>query len=109
VIEENKLNGKDIRKQLFGKKLTGYVFGMKALEWLSHISDAGEEEFSFRGKRHTGKAWIENENLCFQREQYHDGLKDCREIYRNPEGDKSTKTEYFGVTDYGLFLFSVEE
>ncbi|KKL04358.1 hypothetical protein LCGC14_2616840, partial [marine sediment metagenome] len=30
-------------------------------------------------------------------------------IYRNPEGDNISKTEYFRVTDYGLYLFSVEK
>jgi tetratricopeptide (TPR) repeat protein len=109
VIEENKLNGKEIKKLLFGKTSTGYVFGIKGLKWVSRISDDGEEEFNFRGKTYTGKAWIENENICFQREQYQGGLKSCMEVYRNPEGDELTKTEYFNMTDYGLFLCSVEK
>jgi len=106
---QEKLNGQEIKKLLFGKTSTGYVFGIRALEWISHINDDGEEEFSFRGKTYTGKAWIENENIYLLREQYLGGLKQCIEIYRNPEGDELTKTEYFRVTDYGFFLFSVEK
>ena len=52
---------------------------------------------------------MEDENICLLREQYHGGLKSCEEIYRNPEGNEPTKTQYFRVTDYGFFLFSVEE
>jgi hypothetical protein len=106
VIEENKLDGQKIRKLLFGKTSTGYVFG---LEWVSRISDDGEEGYSFMGKSDTGRAWIENDKICFQREQYQDGLKNCVEVYRNPGGDNLAKTEYFRITDYGFFLFSVEK
>jgi adenylate cyclase len=109
VIEENKLDGQKIRKLLFGKTSTGYAFGLKGLEWVSCISDDGEEEFSSMGKTYTGRAWIENDNLCFQREQHHGGLKNCVEVYRNPDGDELAKTEYFRITDYGFFLFSVEK
>jgi tetratricopeptide (TPR) repeat protein len=109
VIEGNKLDGQEIRKLLFGKTLTGYAFGLKHLEWVSSISDDGEEEYSMMGKTYTGRAWIENDNICTQREQYQGGLKNCREVYRNPDGDELAKTEYFMITDYGLFLFSVEK
>ncbi|MGD9279805.1 MAG: hypothetical protein PVF60_02890, partial [Desulfobacterales bacterium] len=61
------------------------------------------------GKTHTGRAWIENDSICFQRKQYQGGLKNCMEIYRNPDGDELAKTEYFRITDYGLYLFSVEK
>lgn len=108
VIEENKLNGQEIRKLLFGKTSSGYPFGIKELEWVSRISDDGEEEFSIMGKTYIGRAWIENDNICYQREQYQGGLKNCMEVYRNPEGDELSKTEYFEMTDYGLFLCSVE-
>ncbi len=108
ISEENRLNGEKIRKLLFGKTLTGYIFGIKELKWSYEISDDGELKFSYRGKNYNGKAWMEGENICLMREQYADGLKSCEEIYRNPDGDKLTKTEYFRVTDYGYFLFSVE-
>lgn len=109
LLKENKLNEQEIKKLLFGKASTGYAFGIRALEWVSHISNDGVVEYSFRGKTYTGKAWIENENICSLFEQYYGGLKNCAEIYRNPEGDELAKTEYFRVTDYGFFLFSVEK
>ena len=93
----------------FGKTSTGYIWGIKPLKWVSRISDDGEVESIYRGKTYTGKAWIENENICLLREQYLGGLKSCEEIYRNPEGDELTKTEYFKATDMGLFLFSVKK
>ena len=109
LSEENKLNGQEIRKLTFGKTSTGYLYGIKPLKWVSRISGDGEVEFSFKGKTYTGKAWIEDVNLCSVREKYLGGLKDCNEIYRNPDGEKITKTEYFMVTDYGHHLFSVEK
>jgi len=109
LSEENKLSGQEIRELMFGKKSTGYVYGMEALKYSYDIRDDGELEYSYRGKNYAGKAWIENENICLVREKYLGGLKSCSEIYNNPEGDKLTKTEYFSVTDYGQFLFSVEK
>ena len=64
---ENKLNGQEIKKLLFGKTSTGYALGIKALEWVTHISEDGGIEYSFRGKTYTGKAWIEDENICLLR------------------------------------------
>jgi len=105
----NKLNGQEIRKLLFDKTHSGYAYGKKVWEWFTHISDAGEVEQRSRVKIYTGKAWIEGDNICLLREQYYGGLKSCDEVYRNPEGEKLTKTEYFRVTDYGFFLFSIEK
>jgi len=109
LSEEHRLSGQEIRELLFGKTSSGYVWGIKALKYSYDISDDGEVEYSYKGKTYTGKAWIEDENICLLREKYLGGLKSCEEVYRNPEGDALTKTEYFRVTDYGLFLFSVEK
>jgi TolB-like protein/Tfp pilus assembly protein PilF len=109
LIKENKLNGKEIRKLIFGKTSSGFPWGIKAFKWSLYISDDGEVEYSSRGKTHTGKAWIKEDNICLLRKQLYDGLTDCGEIYRNPEGDDLTKTEYFRVSDYGFWLFSVEK
>jgi TolB-like protein/tetratricopeptide (TPR) repeat protein len=106
---QEKLNGQEIKKLLFGKTSSGYAYGIKALKFSYDISENGGIEYSYKGKTYTGKAWIEGDNTCQVRENYHGGLKDCHEIYRNPEGDELAKTEYFRVTDYGLFLFSVDK
>ncbi len=41
VREENKLSGPEIKKLLFGKTSSGFSFGIKPLEWVLHIGDAG--------------------------------------------------------------------
>jgi hypothetical protein len=64
VREENKFIGPEIKKLLFGKTSSGFSFGIKPLEWVLHISDAGEVEYRSYGKTYSGKAWIEGENLC---------------------------------------------
>jgi hypothetical protein len=106
---QEKLNGQEVKKLLFGRTSSGYVWGIKPMQWSLHINDVGEVEYKYRGKTYTGKAWIEDENICLLREQYYGSLKSCEAIYRNPDGDENTKTEYFRVADYGLFLFSIEK
>jgi tetratricopeptide (TPR) repeat protein len=106
---QEKLSGQEIKKLLFGKTSSGYPWGIKSLIWILHISSDGEVEYRSRGKTYSGKAWIEGECICLLREQFLGGLKSCDEVYRNPEGDELTKTEYFRVTDYGLWLFSLEK
>lgn len=109
LSDMNKLDGQDIKKLLFGKTRTGYIYGIKALKQVVRIGEDGQVEFGFRGQTYTGKAWIENDSICDVREQYLGGLKSCEDIYHNPDGDGLAKTEYFALTDYGLFAFSVEK
>ena len=81
LSEENKLNDQEIEKLLFGKTYTGYIYGIQALKYVSHISDDGKLEFTYKGKTYSGKAWVENESICRVVEQYHGGFKKlCRDL-----------------------------
>ena len=51
----------------------------------------------------------QGDTLCRQYETLHEGMKSCAEIYKNPEGENMTNSEYFLLTDYTMALFSVKE
>lgn len=106
VHQENKMTGKEIRELIFGKTMSGKVYGYP---WSVKINKNGEcDTTSFLGV-YKGKAWISGDALCSQYETRFDGLKSCSDIYKNPEGDKKTLSEYLSLTDYGLLPFSIEE
>jgi len=107
--KEEKLNGLEIRDLMFGKTSSGHIWGINQIKWSLYINDTGEAEFTRIDQIFPGKAWIENDNLCLMIKQYQGGLKSCETIYRNRDGDDLSKTDYFRVSDYGLFLFSVEK
>jgi hypothetical protein len=106
IRKENKMTGKEIRELIFGKTMSGKVFGYP---WSVKIYKNGESDTTSLFGVHKGKAWIEGDALCTQYETRFEGLKSCADIYKNPEGYKKTLSEYLILTDYGLLPFSIEE
>ena len=106
VHKENKMTGQEIQELVIGKTMTGYVFGFP---WSRKIYKNGESETTIFSVVHKGKTWIEGDVLCGQYETLYDGFKGCSDIYKNPEGDKKTLSEYLLLSDYGLFQFSIEK
>ncbi len=107
VDEKNKLNGQDIKKLTFGKTMTGSYFGFS---WSIFRSKDGEAQApTFWGGIDKGKSWIEGDELCNQFENRYGGNKYCHEVYRNPEGDEKTKSEYLVISDFGFIPFSVKD
>lgn len=106
VHKENKMTGQEIQELIVGKTITGYAFGFP---WSTKINKSGECETTDFFGVHKGKIWIDGDALCTQYETLYDGLKGCSDIYKNPEGDKKTFSEYLLLADYWLFPFSIEE
>ena len=101
------MTGQEIRQLIVGKTITGFDFGM---QWSTRISKSGEWELTdFSGVHKGKKIWIEGDALCVQYETFLDGLKGCSDIYKNPEGDKKTLSEYLMLTDFWLLPFSIEK
>ena len=86
--------------------MAGFYFCM---EWSKEINKVSECIQTDHYGVNKGKIWIEGDELCQQYETLLDGLKICGEIYKNPEGNKKTLSEYFMLTDFFLFPFSVEK
>lgn len=105
--KKNKLAGKEIQRLLFGKTISGNVFGFP---WSTNINENGELKHNhITGAIFKGRAWVEGEAVCFQYEKRFYGIKNCAEIYRNAEGSDKNLSEYLELTEYYLFPFSVEE
>lgn len=66
VVEENELDDQEIRKLFFGKTSSGYPFGIKELEWVSRISDDGEEAFSIMGKTYPEELGLRMTTFVFR-------------------------------------------
>ena len=106
VHKEYKMTGQEIKELLFGKTMTGITWGYP---WSIKIDRNGESESTNVFGVHKGKIWIEGDALCGRSETRFDGLKSCSDIYKNPEGNKKTLSEYLLLADYGLNPFSLEE
>ena len=113
VVEENKLTGKEIRETFYGHTLTGIT------PWSEWWLEYGKEgNFNYKvtrtdseGKKREflekGISWIEGDMECRQFEKIFDGLTNCSEIYRNPDGNADTKSEYLDLNYFRLGLYSV--
>ena len=106
VHKENKMTEQEIQELLLGKTMTGISWGFT---WSIKIYTNGECETTIFSNVYKGKTWIENDELCRQSETLFYGLKDCADIYKNPEGNKNTLSEYLLLSDYWLSPFSIKE
>ena len=93
ISAENRLTGKEMRELFFGGKVTGFNMTSKAT-----VRDGDNAD--------TGKSWVEKDMLCNQWDNLYESLKDCWDIYRNPEGTPENNDEYIGAPGYGILPFS---
>jgi len=106
IYKENRLNGNEIKELVLNKKVSGKMMGFK---WSRSKNDEGVFEFTHFKRTHKGKSWVDGDTLCYQYESLYDGIKYCAEIYKNPEGKKNELSEYFSLTDFWLYTFSIIE
>ena len=106
--KENQLAGEEIKKLLFGSKITGINLYDGQQWWVERKKDGettrrGPEPNSFD----TGKSRIEGDLLCTQFQKYHWGLEYCQTVFRNPRGTYEGKDEYFNCADFGIWPWSI--
>ena len=106
ISAENRLNGKEIRKLFFGRKVAGSNI-ITGKQWWVERSKDGKATLRDGDKADTGKSWIEENMLCDQWDNLYEGLKDCWVVYRNPEGTPENNDEYLGAPGYGIYPFSL--
>lgn len=104
--KDNKMTGLEIRQLVFGKKMVIFSHGKK---FPVKINKDGESEIKYFSTVFKGKYWIEGDLLCSRYKKLYSGLKNCANIFRNPQGDKKTFSEYLLLSNYWLNMFSVEE
>jgi hypothetical protein len=119
-FQENRLNGEEIKRLLFGSKISGFFSNYPVgRQW--QIDRERDGRFTWRGPEpiptgkneqepvlsDTGKSWIEDDMLCQQYEKRFWGLGFCSTVFRNPKGTYEGKDEYFSFQDFGTVTFSL--
>ena len=83
---------------LFGRKITGISAATGEQLWWEWTK-SGEFKFIRGAYQDTGKSWVEGNVLFLQFEKYLGGLPYGTTIFRNPDGSRESKNEYFMVSD----------
>jgi tetratricopeptide (TPR) repeat protein len=108
AFKENQLTGEEIKKLLFGSKITGINLSDGQQWWTDHKKNG---ECTWRGSgpisSDTGMSRIEGDMICFQYQKRLWALEYCGTVFRNPGGKHGSKDEYFLCSDIGPIPFSL--
>jgi TolB-like protein/Flp pilus assembly protein TadD len=104
----NQLTGEEIKKLLFGSKITGINMATGQPWWVERKKNGettirGPEPNSFD----TGKSRIEGDLLCTHFQKSFWGIEYCMTVFRNPKGTYTGKDEYLNITDFGFSPWSM--
>ena len=112
VLSEQKLSQQELETLITGKIISGSAYGVTfsishPKESLSVITMSKNGKTFVKAK---GKAWINDDAVCYQHENNWDGLKWCGDVYYNPEGNQENKSEYLMLTDNSVLMpFSINQ
>jgi TolB-like protein/class 3 adenylate cyclase/Flp pilus assembly protein TadD len=98
LSKENMINGHEVKSLLFGRKVTGtsWATGEQfSWEW----AKSGEFIFMQGTHQNTGISWIEGDVIFIQFEKLYGGFPFGMTIFRNPDGSREGKNEFFMVSD----------
>ena len=107
AYKESQLTGEEIKKLLFGSKITG-IMESGHQWWIERKEDGettwrGPEPISFD----TGKSRIEGDLICTQFQRNYWGIEYCFTVFRKSRGTHEGKEEYFNCTDFGFVPWSI--
>jgi TolB-like protein/Flp pilus assembly protein TadD len=108
AFKENQLAGEEIKRLLFGSKITGIDRSDGQQWWIDRKKNG---EFAWRGggpiSSDTGISRIEGDTICMKFQKRLWGLEYCTTVFRNPKGTYESKDEHFLCTDIGFSPFSL--
>jgi TolB-like protein/predicted Zn-dependent protease len=109
ILKENRLNGQEVKSLLIGRKITGTsVVTGKQLWW--EWAKSGEFKYITGPYQDMGKSWVEGDVFFIKFEKFLGGLPYGTTIYRNPDGSRESKNQYFMVSVTGaITAFSPTE
>ncbi len=100
ILKENRINEQEIKSLLFGRKITGTAKSTgKQLWW--EWTESGEFKWIMGSFQDMGKSWVEGDVLFIRYKKMFGGLPFGTTIYRNPNGSRESKNQYFMVSDIG--------
>jgi len=106
AFKENRLNGKEIGRLLFGSKIIG-AFPTGGEWWIDRKKNG---EITYGGPEpinsDIGKSRVEDDLLCSQFQKLMWGVEYCATVFKNPNGTRERMNEYFFITDTGFAPFS---
>ena len=111
VQKDQKLSQQEIENLVTEKILSGFL---RSFLWSRSNFKDGTSILSYSKEGQTimkmnGKIWVEGDSICCQYDKNYDGLKYCGEVYYNPVGNQVNKNEYFWLTDFYLYPFSINQ
>lgn len=102
LTENYRLTGPDVWVLVSGRTRTGINTTTGQQYWVTYAKDQTATRRGGRQGTDTGKAWVENDNLCEQWQRSLKGRKRCMSVYRNPGGTREGLDEY--LSKYELFV-----
>ena len=108
ILQDNRLNQKEIKDLVFGHTATG-LNGLNGNKWEIRRTIDGEASYHSGDFSDTGNSWIENDMLCNQWKKLYGGIKDCMPVFKNPEPRPEKEEEYIATPVYGVSPFSVAD
>ena len=108
AFKENQLTGEEIKKLIFGSKITGIHIANTQQWWVDRRQN-GETTMGGSGPTpaDTGMSRVEGDLLCTQFQKTLWGLEYCSAVFRNPRGIYERKDEYLMVNDWGFSTWSI--
>jgi len=107
AYKENQLTGEEVKKLLFGSKITGIT--ERGQQWWIERKKDGET--TWRGPKpipfDTGKSRIEGDLICTQFQKNFWGLEYCLTVFRKSRDAYEGKEEFFNCTDFGFNPWSM--
>ena len=98
ILKENRISGQEVKSLLFGRKITGISIVTGEQFWWEWTK-SGEFKFIRGSYQDTGKSWVEGHAFFVQFEKQFGGFPLGMTIFRNPDGSRESKNEYFMVTE----------
>jgi TolB-like protein len=104
IDEKYRLTGEEIGEFAAGTTTTG--IGPTGQWWVFRSKDGKAILKWVANYYYSGLWWMEGEDECYQWQDIWGGLKHCGSIFRNPEGTREMKDEYFIAYDHVTIPFS---
>ena len=98
LSRENMLNGQEVKSLLFGRKVAGTSWATGEQQWWEWAK-SGEFKFMQGTHQDNGISWVEGDVLLIQFEKLYGGFPFGMTIFRNPDGSREGKNEFFMVSD----------